>query len=106
MIAITLSFRLRPMACQSSYPLNSDIASPPGTFAAYLSCAAMAMPARTASQTVAIPMVNRLLRFIRELLSFFQSQRDLTGPVPMGLSAVDSEEIDSMMSSVVTRALA
>src|SRR5262245_4548131 len=52
-----------PMVCHPSYPLNSDMASPPGTFAAYLSCAEMARP-RTASQPVAIPIVNLLMRVI------------------------------------------
>ena len=47
-----------------SYPLNSENASPPGTFTVYLSCAEMAKPPKTASHTVAIPIVNMLLRFI------------------------------------------
>src|SRR5262244_2923418 len=53
-------------ACHDSYPLNSDIARPPGTFAAYLSlsCAEMARPPTTASHTTAIPIVSTLLRFI------------------------------------------
>src|SRR5258705_7069031 len=50
-------------ACLPSYPRNSDIASPPGTFTAYLSCAEPAKPPKTASQP-AIPIVNMLLRFI------------------------------------------
>src|SRR5262245_56739763 len=61
------------MACQSSYPLNSDIASPPGTFALYLSCAAMATPATTASTTARITPIwtfirNRLLLMLAALL--------------------------------------
>src|SRR5262249_50761441 len=72
-IATTLSFRLMEMACQSSYPLNSDIASPPGTFALYLSCAAMATPATTASTTARITPIwtfirNRLLLMFDALL--------------------------------------
>src|SRR5262245_28548195 len=63
-MATTLSFRLMEIACQPSYPLNSDIASPPGTFAVSLSCAEMARP-KMASHTVAIPIVSMLLRFIR-----------------------------------------
>ena len=47
-----------------SYPLNSENASPPGTFTVYLSCAEMAKPPKTASHTVAIPIVSMLLRFI------------------------------------------
>src|SRR5215471_6612285 len=74
MIATTLSFRLMEMACQSSYPLNSDIASPPGTFALYLSCAAMAKPATRASTTARITPIwtfirNRLLLLLAALLS-------------------------------------
>ena len=47
-----------------SYPLNSENASPPGTFTVYLSCADMAKPPETASHTVAIPIVNIPVRFI------------------------------------------
>src|SRR5262249_41390791 len=36
-------------SCQPSYPLNSENASPPGTFKVYLSCWATAMPPKTAS---------------------------------------------------------
>src|SRR5262245_56853224 len=73
MIATTLSFRLMEMACQSSYPLNSDIASPPGTFALYLSCAAMAKPATRASTTARITAIwtfirSRLLLLLAALL--------------------------------------
>src|SRR5262245_7808157 len=65
-MATTLSFRLIEIACHDSYPLNSDIASPPGTFAEYLSlsCAEVARPPRAASHTVATPIVSMLLRFI------------------------------------------
>src|SRR5262245_54767554 len=55
------------IACHPSYPRNSDMASPPGTFAAYLSWAEMANPPRTASHSV-IPIVNMYLRFIAGLL--------------------------------------
>src|SRR5262245_58778654 len=63
MTAITLSFRLMAMVCHSSYPRNSDIASPPGTFAVYLSCAETAQP-KTASHTIAIPSVSFLVGVI------------------------------------------
>src|SRR5262249_14752474 len=66
-IASTLSFRLMEMACHPSYPLNSENASPPGTFTLYLSCfccAEMARPPKRASHTAAIPMVSLLMRFI------------------------------------------
>src|SRR6185436_16106277 len=63
-MATTRSFRLMEMACHDSYPLNSENASPPGTFTPYLSCAEMAKPPRTASHTAASPIVNMLLRSI------------------------------------------
>src|SRR5260370_37357598 len=40
--------------CQSSYPLNSENASPFGTCTVYLSCAEMALPPKTASTTAMI----------------------------------------------------
>src|SRR5262245_41883397 len=64
MIAATFSFRLKPMACHPSYPLNSENANPPGTFTVYLSCADMTNAPRTPSHTVAIPIVSLLMRFI------------------------------------------
>src|SRR5436190_7035606 len=68
MTATNLLFRLIAMVCHASYPLNSENASPPGTLTAYLlaaeSCADMARPPRVASQTVAIPIVSMLMRFI------------------------------------------
>jgi hypothetical protein len=45
--ATTLSFRLMEMVCHASYPLNSENASPPGTFKVYLSWAACASLTRT-----------------------------------------------------------
>ena len=63
-MATTFAFRLMEIACHLSYPLNSENASPPGTFTLYLSCAEMARPPATASHTVATPIVNTLLRFI------------------------------------------
>src|SRR5262245_34516096 len=56
---------------QLSYPLNSENASPPGTCRVYLSCAEIALAAKTASTTAATPIVHILLRFItpRPLIS-------------------------------------
>src|SRR5262245_35939642 len=51
------------IACHPSYPRNSDIESPPGTFAAYLSCAEIAILPETPSQTV-IPIISMRLPFI------------------------------------------
>src|ERR1051325_11551251 len=67
-IANTLSVRLTEMACHDSYPRNSDIASPPGTFAEYLSCANIASPPRTAHQST-IPIVHMRLRIIEAPLN-------------------------------------
>src|SRR5216683_8232359 len=50
--------------CQASYPLNSENASPFGTFTVYLSCAGMAEPLTTASTPVIIAIVRILLPFI------------------------------------------
>src|SRR5438552_15487999 len=50
--------------CQASYPLNSENASPPGTFTVYLSCAEMARPPTTARTPVIIGIVSILLPFI------------------------------------------
>src|ERR1051325_10332198 len=52
------------MACHPSYPLNSENASPPGTFTEYLSCAKTAKALITASPPVIIGIVNILLPFI------------------------------------------
>src|SRR6185295_9080490 len=49
--------------CQASYPLNSENASPPGTFRVYLSCAEIARPPTKASTPVIIGIVS-LLAFI------------------------------------------
>src|SRR5215470_1282449 len=52
------------MVCQPSYPLNSENASPLGTFTVYLSCAARAMLPETASETATITTAGTLLPFI------------------------------------------
>src|SRR4051794_1501863 len=49
--------------CQSSYPLNSENASPSGTFRVYLSCAEMARSHETAS-TTATAITATLILFI------------------------------------------
>src|SRR5271165_4063005 len=61
------SVRLGPTACQSSYPLNSANASPPGAFKAYLSClscAAMVHPPMMASAPVIATLTAILVPFI------------------------------------------
>ena len=52
LITFVESVKLGPTACQSSYPLKSENARPPGTFRVYLSClscAEVALPPKTAS---------------------------------------------------------
>src|SRR5438046_9708762 len=53
--------------CQTSYPLNSANASPPGTFKLYLSWAAwadMALPPKALTSAVTIAIVHMRLLFI------------------------------------------
>src|ERR1700722_5362922 len=50
--------------CQASYPLNSENASPFGTFRAYLSCADIAQPPTPASTPVISAIVSILLLLI------------------------------------------
>src|SRR2546430_11873339 len=50
--------------CQASYPLNSENASPPGTFKAYLSWADMALPPEALTSAVTIAIVRRRWLFM------------------------------------------
>src|SRR2546421_4611031 len=50
--------------CQASYPLNSEKASPPGTFKAYLSWADMALPPKALTSAVTIAIVRMHWLFI------------------------------------------
>src|SRR5438034_11483156 len=50
--------------CQASYPLNSENASPPGTFTVYLSWADMALPPKALRRAVGIAIVRTVLLFI------------------------------------------
>src|SRR5262249_8861021 len=50
--------------CHASYPLNSENASPFGTFTVYLSCAAKAQPPRAARIPGMATIVTTLLPFI------------------------------------------
>src|SRR5690348_7657355 len=52
------------MACHPSYPLNSENASPPGTFTVYLSCAEMATPASTTAKITASGIFRRNGRIV------------------------------------------
>src|SRR5271154_1267486 len=55
--------------CHTSYPLNSENESPPGTFSEYLSCAARAS-ATSPERNIATNTVTRiLLRFMSNLLA-------------------------------------
>ena len=50
--------------CQPSYPLNSENASPPGTFTVYLSWADMALPPKALTSAVTTAIVRMRLPFI------------------------------------------
>ena len=50
--------------CQLSYPLNSENASPPGTFTVYLSCAEMALSLETASTNAMITITPDSIVFM------------------------------------------
>src|SRR2546429_1584592 len=50
--------------CQFSYPLNSENASPPGTFTVYLSWADRALPPTALTSAVTIAIVPKPLLFI------------------------------------------
>src|SRR5271167_837170 len=50
--------------CQPSYPLNSENASPPGTFTVYLSCCATAKLPKTASNTATITIAGNAVLFM------------------------------------------
>src|SRR5438874_5195611 len=50
--------------CQFSYPLNSENASPPGTFTVYLSWADRALPPNALTMAVTIAIVPNPLLFI------------------------------------------
>src|SRR5882762_6339477 len=65
MTAITFSPWLKEMACHASYPLNSENASPPGTFTVYLSWAALTRHTRTERNTKPV----NIFFFISILLS-------------------------------------
>src|SRR4029078_969669 len=58
MTASTPSVLLTATVCQSSYPLNSENARPPGTCTVYLSCAEMALLPNAASATAAIAIAQ------------------------------------------------
>src|SRR6266571_8556988 len=50
-------------SCQASYPLNSENASPPGTFKLYLSWANRALPPKILTSAVMIAIVRMRLLF-------------------------------------------
>src|SRR5262249_15810601 len=50
--------------CQDSYPLNSENASPPGTFRVYLSCCAKAKPPKKASNAATITIAENGVLFM------------------------------------------
>ena len=58
----TSSVRAEETTAQSSYPLKSENAIPLGDFSEYLSCAEIAVPAKTTTDTETIPIASMLLR--------------------------------------------
>src|SRR5271157_4699347 len=64
--------------CQSSYPLNSEKARPPGTCSEYLSCAASAIPAKREGNTTMATADQMLVGFILDTL--LEVRRSATGP--------------------------
>src|SRR5438093_10174986 len=71
--------------CQASYPLNSENASPPGTFKVYLSWAAwadMALPPKALTSAVRIATVSMRLLFVTRS-PFVGIRRDKTIDIPL-----------------------
>src|SRR5262245_46788913 len=64
MTFITSSVWSLAITAQSSYPLNSANASPPGTFSSYLSSAGPSACPRTASTSIADAIVRSVLAFM------------------------------------------
>src|SRR5207244_3686424 len=58
----TSSVRAEETTAQSSYPLKSENAIPLGDFSEYLSCAEIAVPLKTTTDTEIIPIASMLLR--------------------------------------------
>src|SRR5689334_12532667 len=84
--ATTFSFRLMEMVCHDSYPLNSENASPPGTFTLYLSPAAGASTAIPQRANPTNTLFRTLLRLMSTLLigdvSFIPATCRLSAPQP------------------------
>src|SRR5467141_2863361 len=71
--------------CQFSYPLNSEKASPPGTFTVYLSWADRALPptALTSAVTIAIvPMPLLLITSSSSIAPWYQAASDAHADKP------------------------
>src|ERR1700680_4358737 len=60
----TSSVRAEETTAQSSYPMKSENAIPLGDFSEYLSCAEIAVPPKTTTDTEIIPIASMLLRFM------------------------------------------
>src|ERR1700733_1347110 len=63
-MAILPPFALTAMTGQSSYPLNSANASPPGICRVYLSCAEMALPPKTTTAAAMIKIAEKIILFM------------------------------------------
>src|SRR6266550_9004303 len=73
MAAIAGPSWLMDTSCQASYPLNSENASPPGTFKLYFSWANRALPPKILTSAVMIGIVRMRLLFTSS--SFVQVSR-------------------------------
>src|ERR1700678_619755 len=70
------------MACQLSYPRNSENARPPGTLSVYLSCAEIAVPIPNAASAITtLAPISRFLPFIAT--SVFGMNKDLAAAEPL-----------------------
>src|ERR1700691_2359046 len=72
--------------CHASYALNSENASPFGTFRVYLSCAEMAQPPTKANTHTIIAIAGILLLFI--ISTFFAKFRGPTFQVYVDICAI------------------
>src|SRR5579862_9918731 len=105
--AITLpGISLTETTCQDSYPLNSENASPPGTFTVYLSGAAIAKPPRTANKLETAAIVTIVLLFIvstsvDELIIFQLRPGELSGANGVQLHGINRMKLVLAAASAV-----
>src|ERR1700742_3950055 len=89
--------------CQASYPLNSENASPFGTFAVYLSCAEMAEPPTKASTPVITGIVSIFLHFIA--CTSFTDFIEVYRPCLLNFRLDDGHEVTIRATELISLAL-